>query len=46
MATARENCLIVQATGGVATLATPHAQRGGGVREQVLRMHGRSEPDL
>jgi len=38
MGIARDNGLIVQAYGGVATLAIPREQRSAGVRERVLRM--------
>ena len=37
MTIAERNALIVQAYGGVATLAVPVEQRKAGVREQVLR---------
>lgn len=37
MAIASEHCLIVQAYGGVATLAMPEEQRAAGVRELALR---------
>jgi len=45
MRIARDHCLIVSAYGGVATLATPEAQRSHGVRAQVLRAHGRTEAE-
>lgn len=38
MRIARANALIVDAYGGVATLATPAEQRKAGLRETVLRM--------
>lgn len=38
MAIAEKNALIVQAYGGVATLAIPSEQRTAGCRENVLRM--------
>jgi len=38
MKLAEENALIVQAYGGVATLAMPDEQRKGGIRERTLRM--------
>lgn len=37
MQIAAEHALIVQAYGGVATLAIPEEQRKAGIREQVLR---------
>ncbi|MGH9022589.1 MAG: hypothetical protein ACRDV9_05750 [Acidimicrobiia bacterium] len=37
MKIAEKNALIVQAYGGVATLAMPSEQRKAGVREQTLR---------
>lgn len=37
MAIAEANALIVQAYGGVATLAVPEEQRKAGIREKVLR---------
>jgi len=43
MTIAREHCLVVQAASGVATLATPSAQRESGLRDKVLRMHCRVE---
>jgi len=43
MRIARDHCLIVSAYDGIATLATPEAQRSHGVRAQVLRAHGRTE---
>lgn len=39
MAIAKRHALIVQAYGGVATLATPAAQRESGLRAKVLAMH-------
>ena len=39
MRMARDNALICQAAGGVATLAIPTAQREAGIREKVLAMH-------
>lgn len=45
MRIARDHCLIVSAYGGIATLATPEAQRSHGVRAQVLRAHGRTEAE-
>lgn len=44
MEIARDHALVVQASGGVATLATAHAQREAGLREKVLRMHCMTEP--
>ena len=38
MKIAERHALIVQAYGGVATLAMPDEQRKAGLREQVLRM--------
>ena len=38
MEIARKHALIVQAYGGVATLAIPSEQRKAGIREQTLRM--------
>ena len=38
MKIAKANALIVQAYGGVATLAVPSEQRKAGIREQTLRM--------
>ena len=38
MKIARSHALIVQAYGGVATLATPEAQREAGIRDKTLRM--------
>lgn len=35
---ARDHALIVQAYGGVMTLATPEEQRNAGLRAQCLRM--------
>jgi len=43
MRLAREHCLVVDAAGGVATLAVPEEQRKAGLRERVLRMHERTE---
>lgn len=40
MKLAEANALIVQAYGGVATLAIPREQRSAGIREKVLRMAG------
>ncbi|HLT01439.1 MAG TPA: hypothetical protein VK001_04640 [Geminicoccaceae bacterium] len=45
MRIARDHCLIIGAYGGVATIATPEAQRSHGVRAQVLRAHGRTEAE-
>lgn len=39
MELARANALIVDAYGGVATLAVPSEQRKAGIRERVLRAH-------
>lgn len=41
MAIARDHCLIVQAYGGVATLAMPVEQRRNGCRRNVLLAHER-----
>jgi hypothetical protein len=43
MAIARDHCLIIQAYGGVATLAIPQEQRRGDCRETVLQAHQRNE---
>jgi hypothetical protein len=43
MRLATEHCLILQAYGGVATLALPEEQRKAGVRSNVLRAHCRKE---
>lgn len=40
---ARFHCLIVQASGGVMTLALPGEQRKAGLRINVLQMHEMSE---
>lgn len=45
MKIAREHCLVVQAYGGSATLATPEAQREHGIRDKVLMMHSVREHD-
>jgi hypothetical protein len=37
------HCLVIDASGGIATLAIPREQRSHGVRERVLRAHMRSE---
>ncbi len=46
MRIAEEHVLIVQAYGGVATLAMPEEQRKANVREQTLRAHCRTETTL
>lgn len=43
MAIAERHCLIVQAYGGVATLAMPDEQRASGIRERVLLAHRKSD---
>jgi len=43
MKIAREHCLIVQAYGGVATLAVPEEQRKAGIRERCLRAERMTE---
>ena len=43
MKLAEEGCLIVNAYGGVATLAVPREQRSAGCRDQVLQAHVRLE---
>lgn len=40
---AQSHCLIVQAYGGVMTLALPKEQRKAGLRVNVLQMHEMSE---
>mgnify|MGYP000889981721 CR=1 FL=1 len=45
MKLAEEHCLIVQAYGGVATLAVPEEQRKQGVRAVVLQAHCKSESE-
>jgi hypothetical protein len=45
MQIAKDHCLILQAYGGVATLAIPEEQRKAGVRQNVLRAHCRTETD-
>jgi hypothetical protein len=45
MKIARDNCLIYQAYGGTAILATPEVQRGEGIRRMVLDMHECEEAD-
>lgn len=44
MRDARAHGLVVQAAGGVATLACPEEQRESGCRERVLQMHDMTEP--
>ena len=46
MRIARLHALIVDAAGGIATLATPFRQRERGCRARVLRMHQMDETDL
>ncbi len=44
---ARNHALIVQAAGGVMTIATPDAQRSHeGTRDNVLRMHCMNEVEI
>ncbi|KKL71259.1 hypothetical protein LCGC14_2096750 [marine sediment metagenome] len=43
MQVARKHCLVIQAYGGVATLAVPVEQRKSGIREKVLRTHRATE---
>jgi hypothetical protein len=45
MRLAEDHCLILQAYGGVATLALPEEQRKAGVRKNVLRAHLRTETE-
>ena len=45
MQIARDHALVVSASGGAATLATPEAQRQAGIRGKVLRMHMMNEGD-
>ena len=43
MEIARAHALVVQASGGVATLALPEAQRTAGLWERTLRAHMMTE---